>query len=215
MKLTITTCIEENPARSTVEIKFQSPSVAHPRSLMLLAGDLTPTRYPHLVPDLSRVAAFWGDRLTLHQSDISLYAKDGQFNTTADVIHCPTDRLLAICRTLLERRVKHAEVETTRLSTVLTIPQLTISQIAHHENMRGADRLGRTLRYFRVGLAGAEPADGHRRTFADLLRDVSHYVQRAVLHAHGDEFYFDGRRPGGCGFNGGIILHRGSYGIHT
>lgn len=43
------------------------------------------------------------------------------------------------------------------------------------------------------------------------------YSQLATLYGRGDEFYFDGRHvAGGCGFNGGIILHGdSSVGIHT
>jgi len=64
----------------------------------------------------------------------------------------------------------------------------------------------------------AEDRAGERsRTFEQLMLDLSHYVQHAIVYARGDEFYFDGRRAGGCGFNGGIIphIHDNSYGIHT
>jgi hypothetical protein len=50
------------------------------------------------------------------------------------------------------------------------------------------------------------------------MADLSHYVRgTTTVAAMGDEFYFDGRRAGGCGFNGGIIPHTfdNSYGIHT
>ena len=30
-----------------------------------------------------------------------------------------------------------------------------------------------------------------------------------------DEFYFDGRYPGGLGMNGGIILHGNEFSVHT
>jgi len=89
---------------------------------------------------------------------------------------------------------------------------LTVAQLAAHPNLRNRDELGQTLKHFRKLLG-----NGTRRTFEHLMLDLSHYVHCALVYARGDEFYFDGRRPGGCGFNGGILphTHDNSYGIHT
>lgn len=49
-----------------------------------------------------------------------------------------------------------------------------------------------------------------------LYRDLSRFLGQAVVYGNRDEFYFDGRKmKGGCGFNGGFILHGNEYGIHT
>ena len=57
---------------------------------------------------------------------------------------------------------------------------------------------------------------GGQRTFADLMRDLARLADSATLFCHRNEFYFDGRHlPNGCGYNGGVILHGNSYGIHT
>ena len=48
--------------------------------------------------------------------------------------------------------------------------------------------------------------------FLDRVRRI---IGQARLYGHRDEFYFDGRYPGGMGMNGGIILHGDEFGIHT
>jgi hypothetical protein len=78
--------------------------------------------------------------------------------------------------------------------------------------MQYPKELGRTLKFFRHLLLGGD------RTWADLMRDLSHYIQCARLSCNGEEFYFDGRTiPNGCGYNGGILPYHNdhSYGIHT
>jgi len=51
----------------------------------------------------------------------------------------------------------------------------------------------------------------------DLLTQNLRCLLSMSQRACGTEFSFDGRRAGGCGFNGGIIPHTfdNSYGIHT
>jgi len=207
MKLHITT----HPDRKSLEIQWQMPGAAHPHSVYLLPEELTAAKYPHIVSDCGRIVSFWGDRLVMHESvgNISGSGRDGQHATQADVIHCNTYKLLEVLRTLHARQVRATDIETSSLTTVETPPLFTVAQLAKHPNMRDPERFGRTLKFFRDRLVNGD------RTFAHLMRDLSRMVNQAWIFASGDEFYFNGRIEGGCGFNGGIILHGNTYGIHT
>jgi hypothetical protein len=52
-----------------------------------------------------------------------------------------------------------------------------------------------------------------------LMRQLSLYARSAKFFGQNpDEFYFDGRFPGGCGFNGGIIYRENDehgFSTHT
>jgi hypothetical protein len=206
MKLTVTTT-EHNPS---IQLNWQLPGTEYPRSLYILPGELTPKQWPHLVMDLARTAVFWGDKLVHYDSPQSCDPRHHRTTVAADVIYCDTFKLLNILRTLHDRQVRRAEIETDRLNTVAPPPVFTIGELAKHPNLADRDRLGRTLNRFRKALQGGE------RTFAQLMRDLSRLITSAKLFPNDDEFYFDGRRlENGCGFNGGVILHGNSYGIHT
>jgi len=207
MKLHITT----HRNRASLEIQWHLPGQPHPQSVYLLPEELTPTKYPHVASDCGHLVSFWGDRLIIHEGvgNIGCSANDGHYQTSADVIHVNTQKLLAVLRILHARQVRATDLETSSFTSDGATRIYSVMEIAHHANLREGRDLGRTLKYFRDRLIGGD------RTFQDLIRDLSRLINCAWLYAHGDEFYFNGRFAGGCGFNGGIILHKNTYGIHT
>ena len=213
MKITVN-IDPEHPA-AALSLQWQMPGTDGPTSLYMLPGELTPKQYPHAVKDLSRVAVFYGDHFVLFYAPDNCWCRDGVYNSRADDIYCDTNKLLEVVRKLHAKRIAKTVLDTDRFHNVHTESMLTVAQLAAHPNLRNRDELGQTLKHFRQLLAKGE-ANG-RRTFEQLMRDLSHYVQVAIVYARGDEFYFDGRRAGGCGFNGGILPHTfdNSYGIHT
>jgi len=192
-------------------------------SLYLLPAELEPKAYPHAVKDLSRVAVFYHDHFVLFHAPDQDYCRDFIARTRCENVYCDTQKLLEVIRKLHAKRIPETDLVTDRFRSVFTEVPLTVAQLAAHPNLRNRDLLGKTLRYFRQLLAKAgRDQDGQSgtdrsRTFQNLMWDLSHYVRNATLAACGDEFYFDGRRAGQCGFNGGIIPHisDNSYGIHT
>ena len=216
MKITVN--IDPQHPDAALSLQWQMPGADGPSSLYLLPSELTPTQYPHAVKDLSRVAVFYGDHFVLFYAPDNSWCRDGVYNSRADDIYCDTNKLLGVVRKLHAQRVARTVLDTDRFRCgVRTESTLTVAQLAAHPNLRNRDLLGKTLRYFRQVLAQSEDDGKRRRTFQNLMWDLSHYVRNATLAACGDEFYFDGRRAGGCGFNGGIIPHisDNSYGIHT
>ncbi len=207
MKIKVTT----QPDRPSIGLAWQLPGAKYPESVYLLPGELNPVNYPHIASDCGRILSFWGDRLVLHESvcNLATNGQTGSFPTRADVLYCNTHKLLAILRTLHERQVRETVVDTDRLIGQVEAPIYSVAELARHANQKTPNEFGRTLRHFHAQLQGGE------RTFKDLLRDLARLINCAHLYAMGDEFYFNGRFPGGCGYNGGIILHRSSYGIHT
>ena len=211
MKITVN--IDSVHRDAAISLQWQMPGQDNPSNLYLLPGELTPTQYPHAVKDLTRVAVFYGDHFVLFYAPDNCWCRDGVYNSRADDLYCDTRKLLEVVRKLHERRVATTVLDTDRLRCAPDeLKPLTVAQLAAHPNLRNRDELGQTLKHFRKLLA-----NGTRRTFEHLMLDLSHYVQCASVYARGDEFYFDGRRPGGCGFNGGILphTHDNSYGIHT
>lgn len=208
MKITVTT----EPTHPCLCLTWQMPRTEYPTTLYLRPDELTPKAWPHMVCDLSRIAVFWGNKLTHYEGTQDCDARHTRCQCDADVIYCDTFKLLGILRTLHKRQVRKTVIETDRLSTVKSWPEFTVGEMARHTNLIGREYLGKTLKHFRDGLNGGD------RTFQDLKRDLSRLLTCAHVYAHGDEFYFDGRHlPNGCGYNGGVILHTRSntYGIHT
>lgn len=88
--------------------------------------------------------------------------------------------------------------------TVHGIRLMQWDQMTRHANAGGD--MAKTIKHFLQTCIGQ----------ADKLRhDLSHYLECAKVFGHGTEFYFDGRKPQGCGFNGGFIIHGNEYSIHT
>jgi hypothetical protein len=215
MKITVS--IDPQHPHAAIGLKWTMPGQDSPNTLYLLPHELTPAQYPHAVKDMSRVAVFYGDHFVLFFHPDNDYGRDFTGKARADSVLCDTFKLLDVIRKLHAKRVPETVLNTVRFHSVHTEYPLTVAQLAAHPNLRNRDLLGKTLRYFRQVLAKGKD-DGKRRcTFQNLMWDLSHYVRRATLVACGEEFYFDGRRAGGCGFNGGIIPHTfdNSYGIHT
>ena len=205
--------IDPTGARQSVELTWQMPGSDDRSHLYLMPKELVPDQYPHSVNDLSRVAVFYGDHFTLFSDPVaSCNQQDCAGVAQSQTIYCNTWNLLAIIKTLHDRRVAKTVLDTSKQRRRTEEPPLTVGQLANHPNLHDKDRFGRTLKHFCRILA-----NGTERTFNDLLRDLSRYVRTAKLYAQGDEFYFNGRYPGGCGYNGGIIPHEyaNSYGIHT
>ena len=216
MKITVN-IDPEHPA-AALSLQWQMPGADDLSSLYLLPGELAPTQYPHAVKDLSRIAVFYGDHFVLFYAPDNCYCRDGVYHSRADDIYCDTNKLLDVVRKLHAKRVAKTVLDTDRFHSVTATTVLTVAQLAAHPNLRNRDELGATLKHFRQLLTkGAQESRDRCRTFQQLMLDLSHYVQCAIVYARGDEFYFDGRRPGGCGFNGGILPHTfdNSYGIHT
>jgi len=222
MKITVN--IDSKHPDAAIGLKWQmpgSPIADCPSSLYLLPGELAPTQCPHAVRDMSRVAVFYEEHFTLFYAPSNSFSCDHRnehaiATARAEVIYCDTFKLLDVVRKLhAKSTVAETVLDTDRFPTSRpTPPVLTVAQLAAHPNLRNRDELGATLKHFWQLLSkGGERS----RTFQQLMCDLSHYVQRAVIYARGDEFYFDGRFTNGCGFNGGIIPHTydNSYGIHT
>ena len=113
MKITVTT----ESTRESIALAWQMPG-EDPASLYLLPPELTPKGYPHIAQDCGRLATFWGNRLVMHHSIANLAIapdQDGTCRTAADVIHCDTNRLLAVLRTLLERKIPRTVLDTARI----------------------------------------------------------------------------------------------------
>lgn len=118
---------------------------------------------------------------------------------------CDTVRLFKRVLELREKRIE-TTLDLDRFQEgPRKVEMLGIMQMIRHPHALG--RFAPTVKYFRSKLTGDE--------FERLLRDLSAYLPRAKLYGQVDEFYFDGRIAGGCGFNGGIILHGEEYSIHT
>ena len=212
MKITVE--IDPTGSREALCLQWQMPGRDYPTSLCLLPKELAPTQYPHAVSDLSKVAVFYGHELVLFGNYRNCDGHDSATTADAEVIHCNTFKLLEVLRKLYAKKVPKTVLDTARFSTCKpAAPELTIGQIAAHPNLDGRDRFGQTMKHFWKTLTGGEGD----RTFNDLKRDLSRFLACAKVYAQGDEFYFNGRYTGGCGFNGGIIPHTyaHSYGIHT
>jgi len=213
LKINIENC------RKSVMLEWRMPDSAYLSSIYIMPEELTPSGYPHVVRDCGRLVAFWGDKLTVTESPGNYHTGDsGCFKADTDVIVVNTHRLLEVLRKvhasaeLRKDRTKalNIEIDTERLHRHIEAPKLTICQMVKHVNMAGAESFGKTLKYFKERLHGG------RRSFEDLLLELSRLIQQAKIYCHRDEFYFDGRSmPGGLGFNGGIILHENTFGIHT
>lgn len=212
MKITVN--LDPSGQCQSLRLTWQMPKADRPTSLYILPAELTPTQYPHAVKDLSRIAVFYGDHFVLfHAPDHGGNGQDGTHRSEAHVIHCNTFKLLEVLRKLHDAKVAKTVLDTDRFcGRKAAPPLLTIGQLASHPNLQDRQRLGKTLKHFWSLLS-----KGTERTFADLMRDLSYYVHCAHIYANDDEFYFNGRIPNGCGFNGGILphVHQHSYGIHT
>jgi len=82
---------------------------------------------------------------------------------------------------------------------------LTIIEMVRHANASGA--MAQTRKHYRDRL--------RQDQWPRLVETISRFLPQAKLYGQGDEFYFDGRYPGGFGMNGGIILHGEEFGVHT
>ena len=226
MKITVS--IDTYHPQAAIGLSWKMPvaEANNPSSLYVLPAELTPTQHPHAVKDMSHVAVFYDEHFTLFHAPSNSFScehrnKHAVATAKAEVIYLDSWKFLDVIRKLhAKSTVAETVLDTDRFSC-LNRPEpavLTVTQLAAHPNLQSRDELGATLKHFRQILAkGCADGRDRCRTFANLMADLSHYVQAARLVACGTEFYFDGRRPGGCGFNGGILPHTfdNSYGIHT
>jgi len=222
MKITVS--IDTYHPQAAIGLSWKMPvaEANNPSSLYVLPAELTPTQHPHAVKDMSHVAVFYDEHFTLFHAPSNSFScehrnKHAVATAKAEVIYLDSWKFLDVIRKLhAKSTVAETVLDTDRFSCLNrpTPAVLTVTQLAAHPNLRNRDELGATLKHFWQLLSkGGERS----RTFQQLMCDLSHYVQRAVIYARGDEFYFDGRFTNGCGFNGGIIPHTydNSYGIHT
>lgn len=194
------------------------PEVAdYPSTLYVAPEEMNPTRWPHYLRDLNRQAVFDSYRMIL-TSFADMPSREGAFQAPSYLVHLNAERFFEILRELHRKKIPRTVIDLDALpSTAEVIPLLGVAQLARHPNLRNPEYLGATLQFFRRAL----PTDkwlawnAGFSVWTGLLADISRIIRRAKLFAHRDEFYFDGRWPGGCGYNGGIILHGDHYGIHT
>ena len=158
--------------------------------------------------DISTAVIIDTDRLTLLkflQSDAECRGRHGAFETTGRVYFCDTAKLFRVLDILHEKRIGTTLDLARFRPPIMETPRLTIAQIARHQNARG--EIARTLAFFAREL--------RKDLWEPFLDRVRRIIGQARLYGHRDEFYFDGRYPGGMGMNGGIILHGDEFGIHT
>ena len=227
MKITVS--IDTYHPQAAIGLSWKMPvaEADNPSSLYVLPSELVPTQHPHAVKDMSRVAVFYEEHFTLFYAPSNSFSCDHRnehaiATARAEVIYCDAFKLLDVVRKLhAKSTVAETVLDTDRFSCLNrpTPAVLTVTQLAAHPNLRNRDLLGKTLKHFQTVLTAPLKESRDRcRTFAMLMADLSHYVRgTTTVAAMGDEFYFDGRRAGGCGFNGGIIPHTfdNSYSIHT
>ena len=180
------------------------------RSLYLTVQEISAeaSPMPRAVFDLTTAVVIEPHTLTLlsfRQSDCERSARHGAFTTDGQVYFCDTAKLFRTLITLHQKRIETTlNLDRFRVRPVET-PRLTVAQIAHHDNARG--EIARTLAFFAREL--------RKDLWEPFLDRVRRIVTVAKLYGQRDEFYFDGRYPGGMGMNGGIILHGNEFGIHT
>jgi hypothetical protein len=226
MKITVS--IDTYHPQAAIGLSWKMPvaEANNPSSLYVLPAELTPTQHPHAVKDMSHVAVFYDEHFTLFHAPSNSFScehrnKHAVATAKAEVIYLDSWKFLDVIRKLhAKSTVAETVLDTDRFSCLNrpTPAVLTVTQLAAHPNLRNRDLLGKTLKHFQSVLTAPLKESRDRcRNMQQLMWDLSHYVRRATLAAMGDEFYFDGRRPGQCGFNGGIIPHTydNSYGIHT
>ena len=185
-------------------------SDAESAPLYLTVEEMRAAPFPgrRAVFDLSTAVIIDTDRLTLLkflQSDPECRCRHGAFETTGRVYFCDTEKLFRVLDILHEKRIGTTLDLARFRPPIMETPRLTIAQIARHENARG--EIARTLAFFAREL--------RKDLWEPFLDRVRRIIGQARLYGHRDEFYFDGRYPGGMGMNGGIILHGDEFGIHT
>jgi hypothetical protein len=191
-------------------LKFSDATRSLHYSLYLTVAEMTvtPSSFPRAVFDLSTVVVIEPHCLTLlhfRQSECERSARNGSFATDGQIYFCDTAKLFRVLDMLHEKRIETTlDLARFRVPIVQT-PRLTIAQIACHQNARG--EIARTLAFFAREL--------RKDLWEPFLDRVRRIIGQARLYGHRDEFYFDGRYPGGMGMNGGIILYGDEFGIHT
>jgi hypothetical protein len=203
MKLKIT------PNQDMVCVRFEGCD----RNFYFLPGELAPLQRfeTRLIHDLARFIVAETHRLTHYYpgdgecDSPRARAEDGPFPTSSFQLFLDTNKLFALLRDLNAKGIE-TEVDSRRLALPDAGPRrLTVTEMVRHPNARGDIAL--TLKYYRDRLC----ADYWPR----LLDTLSRFLPQAKLFGHRDEFYFDGRFPGGLGMNGGIILHGNQFSVHT
>ncbi len=169
----------------------------------------------------------WVTRTTILLFDTQLPLEDGPFKLDANLFYCDTHKLL---RTILHLRKLHLKKVETWVAagnkdylfkqdlTELNLerfrmrdedpPKMTFSEIVNHVNVVYPDKLSKAIVQFRDTI--------REELWPKFVRDLMRYVRQANIYGQVGEIYFDGRHtPGQCGYNGSLILHGDSYGIHT
>jgi hypothetical protein len=186
-------------------------------TLYLTKEELTaPINYQRACFDLSTVVCIQSWRIVLSKcmgTDNADWRRVqcGQYHAPCHVYILDTAKLFRvlaklhakqISATLDARKFKNAPEE---------IPALSITQIIRHPNAsphRGETYgMAKTLAHFHRILEIEQ--------WTRLLAEMRRMLPLAKFRGCGTEFYFDGRFPGGFGFNGGIIPHGNEFGIHT
>lgn len=158
--------------------------------------------------------------VVVSQSEIAIipYAmgsghSDGWHKAKVFRVSLDTARFFRALRIVREKQVK-CEWDLASFENRVTQPaRLTVQQILKHPNAENyRSELTRTLINFRRKM----PARG----WSELIDTLSRYLPIAKVWGtyNMDEIGFNGRIPGGCGYNGGIILREGDergFSIHT
>lgn len=185
--------------------KYQHSVYLHEADL----ADLTEWR--RLIMDGNRVVLLEPCRMVLMDTPdrCGTYAgEDGATDARSHIYHIDTRRFLKALRILRSKKLGHKASITQFRSPDYVPPLYTVQQLLQHDNIRNPEDWPETLKTFRRGMPDAK--------WWRLMEQLSHYIDRALIYGHKDEFYFDGRRlPNGLGFNGGIILREADFSIHT
>jgi hypothetical protein len=208
MKIAIT---QQHPCCKLSFLDWHWPSETQPVTFYLLPSELRPldlqTEGHRLIRDLGNYMFVEPDRLTLLDPQPPGDCRDSLASnpTPTLYVYVDTNRLFTRLAELCAKRID-TTLDTARLRfPLLDPPDLTITQMVRHPNARGD--MAQTIKFFRDHLKTEQ--------WLKLLHTISHYLSRAHVFGHRNEFYFDGRMPEGCGFNGGFILHSNEFGIHT
>lgn len=169
------------------------------------------------VKDMARTMVFEFGSITLfcphsdgdpHQESIPCEAWRWYLNT---------NRFLQVLATIRLKKLE-TELDTNRFgSKGRAYPLLWLGELLRHPNVRNPEELVKALWYYRRRLKAElwpKFMDTLCRTLASA-RLYAHYRPGSSPEHEDAEFYFDGRFPGGMGFNGGVILHGADFGVHT
>ena len=200
--------------QNATEIKFD---YGYPHGIYLLESELcraaNPTEMRMALFDISSVILLERGRMDLIKMDQMPCDSGTRFNPDAYVWYFDTRRFFGIVRMLREKKIE-ADLSLDRFRIRGERPRrLSVMEIVRHSNARG--EMAKTLAHCHRHIFTLHPEP--RREWDRLIQDyLSSYLPYATVCGQVREFYFDGRRPEGCGFNGGFIPHQdGTIGAHT